>query len=112
MNDLLNLFLSMSFSGSLLMLALFLLRPLYQKNTSRRWQYYVWLIVIARLLLPFSPEKSLTGLLAQRAGQIVLKSPAAQILEDDLEKQLEQAVEGSGFADPKGYSAGQKDHTR
>ncbi len=112
MNDLLILFLSMSFSGSLLMLALFLLRPLYQKNTSRRWQYYVWLIVIARLLLPFSPEKSLTGLLAQRAGQIVLKSPAAQILEDDLEKQLEQAVEGSGFADPKEYSAGQKDHTR
>ena len=63
------LFLSMSFSGSLLILALFLFRPLYKKRTSRRWQYYVWLIVIARLLLPFSFGESLFGMLMERAGQ-------------------------------------------
>lgn len=55
MNDILKLFFSMSLSGSLLILALFLAKPLYRERTSRQWQYYVWLIVIARLLLPFSP---------------------------------------------------------
>ena len=67
MNDILMLFLSMSLSGSLLILALLLLKPLYRNLTRRRWQYYIWLAVIARLLLPFSPQQSLSGMLAERA---------------------------------------------
>ena len=28
---------------------------------SKTWQYYIWLAVIARLLLPFAPEHNLVG---------------------------------------------------
>ena len=38
---------------------------LWRSAVSRQWQYYVWLIVIARLLLPFGPERSLTGAVCQ-----------------------------------------------
>ena len=31
----------------------------FSKKFSKQWQYYLWLIVIARLLLPFSPKISL-----------------------------------------------------
>lgn len=83
MNGILALFLSMSFSGSLLILGLLFGKPLYQNRTGRRWQYYVWLIVIARLLLPFSPEKSVSSMLLERvrAGQSVSESI---VLQDDL----------------------------
>lgn len=83
MNGILALFLSMSFSGSLLILVLLLGKPLYQNRTGRRWQYYIWLIVIARLLLPFSPEKSVSSMLVERvrAGQGVSEGI---VLQDDL----------------------------
>ncbi len=61
MNDIFITFLSLSLSGSMLILALFILKPLIKANLSRQWQYYIWLVVIARLLLPFSPAGSFAG---------------------------------------------------
>lgn len=61
MNDVLFVFLSLSLSGSLLALALFALKPMIRHRFSKAWQYYIFLIVIARLLLPFGPD---TGLMA------------------------------------------------
>ena len=52
MSELLKWVLSLSLSGSVLILFLMLLRPLVRERVSRRWQYYIWLLVIARLLLP------------------------------------------------------------
>ncbi len=66
--------LSMSFSGSLLILTLILFRPWLQNRISRQWQYYAWLVVIARLLLPVTPAMSLAGNLFQWAGQGVAQS--------------------------------------
>ena len=71
MNRIFKLFFSMSLSGSMLILTLFILRPLYKNRTGRRWQYYIWLVVIGRLLLPFSPKESLSGTLAGRLWQSV-----------------------------------------
>lgn len=62
MNTLLKLWVSLSLSGSVLILALQLLRPLVRR-LSKRWQYYIWLVVLARLLLPFTPDTSLMGTL-------------------------------------------------
>ena len=61
MIELLKILLSLSLSGALLILVLLLCKPLYKNRLSRQWQYYIWLIVIARLLLPFTPETSLVG---------------------------------------------------
>lgn len=58
--------LSLSVSGSAVILVLLLCGPLARKRLSRRWQYYIWLAAVARLLLPFSPEGSPVGTLFQR----------------------------------------------
>lgn len=61
MIELLKLLISLSLSGTLLIFVLLLCKPLYKNRLSRQWQYYIWLIVVARLLLPFTPETSLVG---------------------------------------------------
>lgn len=52
--------LALSLSGTLLTLILFICKPLYKNRLSQKWQYYIWLIVIARLLLPFTTGLHMT----------------------------------------------------
>lgn len=74
MIELLKIILSLSLSGTILILLLFACRPLYRNRMSKRWQYYIWLLVIARLLLPITPEKSLTGNLFRQAEWLTEQS--------------------------------------
>lgn len=59
MSEFVKTLLSLSVSGSLLTVALLCLKPLYRERFSKRWQYYIWLIVVLRFLLPFTPETAL-----------------------------------------------------
>ena len=68
--------LSLSLSGSLLMLPLLLCRPLYRERLSKRWQYYIWLVVAVRLLLPFAPGAGPVGALFREASLRGKKNPA------------------------------------
>ena len=61
MNALMMTILSLSLSGGILIAVLFLCKPLYRRRLSKGWQYYIWLIVIMRLILPFSFEVNLVG---------------------------------------------------
>ena len=70
MKEALKVVLSLSVSGTLLMALLWLTGPLWKKRISRQWQYGLWLIVMGRLLLPFTPEVSLSGSLFQRAEPV------------------------------------------
>lgn len=76
MNEILKIFLSMSFSGSLLILILLGGKRFLKDKISRQWQYYIWLVVILRLLLPFGPKVSLLGKTYQAVGQAVSRSAA------------------------------------
>ena len=69
MSELFKGFLSLSLSGSLVIAALLLCRPLYRERVSRRWQYYIWLVAVARLLLPLAPEASLMNALFRQAEE-------------------------------------------
>ena len=71
MNTVLKILLSMSFSGSLLILALLLGKQFLKNKISRQWQYYIWLAVVLRLLLPFGPEVSLMGRVYQAVDQTI-----------------------------------------
>ena len=71
MNAVLKIFLSMSFSGGLLILALLLGKQFLKNKISRQWQYYIWLVVVLRLLLPFGPEVSLMGKAYQAVDQAI-----------------------------------------
>lgn len=68
-NEIFKVYLSLSLSGSLLMLVLKVLRPLYKERFSMQWQYYIWLVVIIRMLLPWNPGNGIVGRLFQN-GQI------------------------------------------
>ena len=81
MNEIMILFFSMSVSGSLLILILLLGRPLYQNRFSKSWQYYIWLVVIARLLLPFTTEVGPVGALFGQAEERLFKKMATADLE-------------------------------
>lgn len=82
--------LSMSLSGALLISILLLGGRLLKGRISRQWQYYIWLIVVMRLLLPFGPDASLMGRLNQAADTMIIQMtrkahPAEQSL---VEKRL------------------------
>ena len=66
----LKVFLSMSFSGTILILALLVGKRFWQDKISRQWQYYIWLVVILRLLLPFAPEWNLMETARGTIGQV------------------------------------------
>ncbi len=74
MNTVMKLFLSMSFSGALLILALLIGTRLLKDKLSRQWQYYIWLIVILRLLLPFGAEINLLGKTYQTIDQTITQA--------------------------------------
>lgn len=112
MSDILKTFLSMSVSGSLLILGLLLLKPLFQNRLSRQWQYYVWLIVIVRLLLPVTLDVSLVGSMFQQIGQAVTQ-PAVRSAQneeifgeqrsrgDTLTEKTELLQDGNMYGDAK-----------
>ena len=86
MNTLLITVLSLSLSGAILIAVLFLCKPLYKERLSKRWQYYVWLIVIVRLMLPLTFEVNLVGSLFDRVNQtsVAVESEAMSINNDGL----------------------------
>ena len=58
MNEFIKILLSLSVSGALLLLLILGLKPLYKNKFSKRWQYYIWIVVALRFLLPFTDRKS------------------------------------------------------
>ncbi len=61
MNDLWKTVLSLSFSGTLLMAALLAVKRFRNVHLGKTLQYYLWLAVVLRLLLPVSFPVNLTG---------------------------------------------------
>lgn len=93
MTEILKLILSLSISGSLLILLMLIIKLFTKKRLSKGWQYYIWLIVIARLLLPFSPEQSLTGMVMDYAFSMTSsQSQPMQIPNDPSQENGQDAV--------------------
>ena len=80
MTALLRTLLSLALSGSVLILLLLLLLPRLRTRTSRRWQYYIWLAAVLRLLVPFAPEASLMNQLFAPPAAV---SQAGSLPEED-----------------------------
>ncbi|NLD50267.1 MAG: DUF4829 domain-containing protein [Clostridiaceae bacterium] len=59
MNETIRLILSLSISGSIIALLLFSAKPLIKHKLPQTIQYYIWIVVLLRLLIPFSFEWSL-----------------------------------------------------
>ena len=66
MSEFIKILLSLSVSGALLLLLILGLRSLYKNRFSKRWQYYIWIIVALRFLLPFTPDTTIVGSLFEK----------------------------------------------
>lgn len=77
MADFLILLLSMSVSGSILVLLLWGLRPVLGRKLSGAWMYYIWIIVALRMLLPFTPEQGLLNRFPGSLGTVRQESVAS-----------------------------------
>lgn len=64
MTQLFSVVLSLSVSGALVGLLVLLLRPICGRFFTKRWTYYLWLLVIARLLVPIRVDVNLMEYLA------------------------------------------------
>lgn len=69
MTDFLILLLSLSLSGSFLVILLSVSRPVLGKAFSGTWMYYIWAIVALRMLLPITPEQGLLNHVIRSSGQ-------------------------------------------
>ncbi len=56
MNEFMKILLSLSTSGALLLLFILGLKQIYKNKFSKRWQYYIWIIVVMRFLIPFTSD--------------------------------------------------------
>ncbi len=97
MNTVLKIFLSMSVSGSLLILLLLLGKRFLQNKISRQWQYYIWLIVVLRLLLPFGPETSLMGK-AYQAVDLAIRQTVSLPQQQPIQNKPVQGSSGGNLA--------------
>lgn len=86
MSDIFKLILSMSLSGSVLVLILLALRPFIKDRFSKAWQYYVWIIVLMRLLIPYSPEFGLVNGVFQE-NQVYGTSESSTALSAEVAKE-------------------------
>lgn len=77
MSGILKTVLSLSCSGSVLIILFFLFRPLVRKHLSKQWQYYIWLAVVARLLLPFTVEINLMETFFQKIEYSIVQLESA-----------------------------------
>lgn len=68
MNHWMSILLSLSLSGVVLTLVLLALTRLLGRHLGRRWQYYVWGIVVLRLLLPIPGPGVLPAMPLPQAG--------------------------------------------
>lgn len=106
MNSLFLAYLSMSVTGTGIALLLLLLKPVFKDRFSKRWQYYIFLVVLLRLLIPFSPEINLMDrILSQGEGLFPLHTsgtglPADEFIGDVLTEDgfAEDVFSGDGFA--------------
>lgn len=71
MNSIFITVLSLSLAGSLLISIIFISLALFKGKISKRWQYYIWLVVIVRLLLPFTHKINIVEIIFQRMDSTV-----------------------------------------
>ncbi|MDE7272324.1 MAG: M56 family metallopeptidase, partial [Lachnospiraceae bacterium] len=80
MNEFMKILLSLSVSGALLLLLILGLKLLYKNKFSKRWQYYIWIIVALRFLLPFTPDTTIVGSLFEKFDTAMATSEIPTIL--------------------------------
>lgn len=107
MNHWMSILLSLSLSGVVLMLVLLALTRLLGRRLGRRWQYYVWGIVVLRLLLPIPGPGILPVMPLPQAGAFGAQPETAVGMEAAAKEEKVAELETA----EKSMSAGIPDYT-
>ena len=101
MNTMMQGLLSASLSGSLMVLVFLALRYLLNGHISRTGCYYIWLLILLRFLIPYSPIPGIAGYTAERIRQAAGRQQAAQMGTQDRVPVMETAG-GKGVGEASG----------
>ncbi len=82
MEEFIKILLSLSVSGAFLFGIVFLTVRLCRNRLSHRWQYYIWLIVIARFLIPVTFSHTLVGEVFRSVEEAIETARSAGAEED------------------------------
>ena len=107
MNHWMSILLSLSLSGVVLTLVLLALTRLLGRRLGRRWQYYVWGIVVLRLLLPIPGPGILPAMPLPQAGAFGAQPETAVGMEAAAKEEKVAELETA----EKSMSAGIPDYT-
>jgi beta-lactamase regulating signal transducer with metallopeptidase domain len=92
MNEIIKLILSLSLSGSILAIIILALKPFVKHKLSKSIQYYIWLIVLLRLVLPFSLEGSImNNVFYGEKTTIDISSPGTVLSIDAVNKSINES---------------------
>ena len=101
MNMMMQGLLSASLSGSLMVLVFLALRYLLNGHISRTGCYYIWLLILLRFLIPYSPIPGIAGYTAERLRQAAGRQQAAETGTQDSVPVMETAG-GKGVGEASG----------
>lgn len=87
--------LSLSVSGTLTGLLILCIRPLTKRFFSQKWNYYIWLVMAVRLLLPISLGINLTGYLFAMEKAKFTEMESVEIAETMKEAETLEAPEAA-----------------
>ena len=111
MNETVRLMLSLSLSGSILAGLILAAKPLIKNRVSKAFQYYIWLLVLLRLVLPFSFEESLMNRAFYSAEPPVTISSPAVVNENQGNTSLSTGLSVTDQVKTGAYNH-DSDHTR
>jgi len=101
MSELFKITLSLSLSGAAMILIVLLFGKLFRNRISSNWRYYIWLLVVLRLLVPYSPEISVLGTLFQgEAGRSIVESAPVSQAETPAKPDTVLSVPANPVPDP------------
>lgn len=96
MTNFVNLLLSLTLSGSVLILLIIAIKPYLKSRFSKTFQYYIWGIVLLRLILPFGFEQNLMKLVLDEADSAIATIPFSEALTVDEFPMVSVATEKEG----------------
>lgn len=105
MNHMMQGLLSASLSGTLMLLVFYAGRYLLRGRISRTGCYYIWLVILLRFLIPYSPIPGIAGYAAERVKQAGRQQEAAG-MEAAAPAADRDGTQGSGNALEAGEPAG------
>lgn len=108
MNGVLKVILSLSFSGSIVIVLLLPFLHMFHNRFSRKWQYYICLVAVFRLLVPLAPQKNLVNTLFQAVEEVTGNLGGA-VNSEMAEGQQEREGSAGGAAMADGWQAGEGD---